>query len=201
MVKSASGVRERHQRETERLLTELARRLTAENGLSGFTIEGLCEAADISRRTFFNYFASKEDAVVGVPVKRDDSILDLQFVEGGKRKDSSLVDDFASLIVARWQLLGITPESAREFFAALDREPKLLARFVNLSREHERADIVLVEVREGLAPGDPRASTLVHLMGALLRVSAEELLSSTSGGSFQLIFERRLAAARELLSR
>src|SRR5258707_8029297 len=59
-------------RRTERMaatasrLTTLSRRLTAERGLNGFTIEELCDEVGVSRRTFFNYFPSKEEAVVRV---------------------------------------------------------------------------------------------------------------------------------------
>ncbi len=37
----------------------------AHYGLNGFTIEQLCEDVGVSRRTFFNYFPSKEDAIIG----------------------------------------------------------------------------------------------------------------------------------------
>lgn len=39
-------------------------RLTVEHGLDRVTIDAIAEAANISRRTFSNYFARKEDAVL-----------------------------------------------------------------------------------------------------------------------------------------
>ena len=47
-------------------LTAVSRRLTAERGLNGFTVEELCAEVGISRRTFFNYFPSKDEAVIGM---------------------------------------------------------------------------------------------------------------------------------------
>jgi len=40
--------------------------LASEHGLDGFTVDDVAREAGISRRTFFNHFASKEEAVVEV---------------------------------------------------------------------------------------------------------------------------------------
>ena len=59
------GLRERKRAATRGSITAVARSLTAERGLNGYTVEEVCEQAGISRRTFFNYFPSKEDAILG----------------------------------------------------------------------------------------------------------------------------------------
>ena len=59
------GRRERKKLETRRALQDAALRLTLDHGLSKVTVEEIAEAADVSVRTFFNYFATKEDAIVG----------------------------------------------------------------------------------------------------------------------------------------
>lgn len=41
-----------------------ARRLVLEHGYDAITVETICASAEISRSTFFRYFASKEDAVL-----------------------------------------------------------------------------------------------------------------------------------------
>ncbi|MDD0857104.1 TetR family transcriptional regulator [Arthrobacter alpinus] len=59
------GLRARKREATRSAITARARALTAQDGLNGFTIEQLCEDVGVSRRTFFNYFPSKEDAIIG----------------------------------------------------------------------------------------------------------------------------------------
>ncbi|MEU8384243.1 TetR/AcrR family transcriptional regulator [Streptosporangium sp. NPDC048865] len=59
-----AGLRERKKAETRLAVHEAALRLTAEHGLENVTVEAIADAANISRRTFSNYFDSKEDAVL-----------------------------------------------------------------------------------------------------------------------------------------
>jgi AcrR family transcriptional regulator len=59
------GRRERKKAATRRALHRAAIRLVQERGLSAVTVEDITEAADVSARTFFNYFGCKEDAIVG----------------------------------------------------------------------------------------------------------------------------------------
>jgi len=58
-----SPVRERKKRETWRLVHAAALRLMTERGFDAVSVDDIVAAAGISRRTFFNYFASKESVV------------------------------------------------------------------------------------------------------------------------------------------
>jgi AcrR family transcriptional regulator len=59
------GLRERKRIATRRAIEIAAITLVQKRGLDAVTIDDIAQAADISPRTFFNYFASKEEAIVG----------------------------------------------------------------------------------------------------------------------------------------
>ena len=59
------GRRERKKLATRQALQDAALRLVADRGLEQVTVEDISEAADVATRTFFNYFSSKEEALLG----------------------------------------------------------------------------------------------------------------------------------------
>lgn len=66
MTEHAEGIgrREQKKRETRRAIRDAALDLAIENGVEALTVENIAQRAGVSPRTFFNYFASKEDALV-----------------------------------------------------------------------------------------------------------------------------------------
>lgn len=62
------GLRERKKRRTRAAIHTAALELVTDQGLEATTIEEISEAADISARTFFNYYPSKAAAALGIIV-------------------------------------------------------------------------------------------------------------------------------------
>ncbi|HET9070999.1 MAG TPA: TetR family transcriptional regulator [Acidimicrobiales bacterium] len=61
----SDSVRDRKKRATRNALRRAARDLVGERGLHAVTAEEIAAVAGVSPRTFFNYFPTKEDAVIG----------------------------------------------------------------------------------------------------------------------------------------
>lgn len=59
------GLRERKRRETRLRIEDCATQLIVERGFDNVTIDEVCEQAAVSRRTFFNYFDSKDQVAAG----------------------------------------------------------------------------------------------------------------------------------------
>lgn len=59
------GLRARKRRATENAIELSAVDLALELGIENVTVEAICERADVSRSTFFNYFAGRDYAIVG----------------------------------------------------------------------------------------------------------------------------------------
>ena len=64
-MNSECGLRELKRRRTRRSIEDAAITLIADRGYDDVTVEDICAAAEVSRRTFFNYFSSKDHAVFG----------------------------------------------------------------------------------------------------------------------------------------
>ena len=60
---SVTGLRARKRQQTRERLTRAAMALFLEHGFEATTLDDIAAAADISRRSFFHYFESKEDVV------------------------------------------------------------------------------------------------------------------------------------------
>ncbi|CAH0258195.1 hypothetical protein SRABI76_03418 [Microbacterium oxydans] len=191
MNDSAGSLRDIRKRETIRSLTDIARRLTIEHGFSGFTVEDLCAEAGISRRTFFNYFESKENAVFGF-TEIDPRLLELD--EEFVAMEGDLLDDFVALMLRRWALIDPLSD-APALMSVIENEPRLLRGAFDRLAETERRDVALIVRREGESEA-LRAEVVVHVTGALVRMCVDQLLHHHSTESIEDLVLRRLDVAR-----
>jgi AcrR family transcriptional regulator len=191
----------RRKSQARRFIT-LARAWTLERGLDGFTLEDLASAAGASRRTFFNYFPSKEHAVLGLQAEQRSEVEESAFVDGRLLGGgSALVDELAELVMRRAERLVPSAEDYRQLLAVVRAVPRLQHRMSSVLAERAEADVRLVEQREHLSLGDPRAQVVVRLVYLLLDQVIAERLQGTATGPFREHFASHLEFARALFDR
>lgn len=87
-------LRERKKSQTRAAIHEAAIRLVDAHGLDGVTIEQICADADVSPRTFFNYYPSKPAAVLGLP----EHVFGVDAVARFRDSDGTLVQALCDLM-------------------------------------------------------------------------------------------------------
>lgn len=166
---TADGRRERKKRETYHRLVTAARQLGLARGADAVTVEDIAERADVSVRTFFNYFASKDDAMVGLePGTCERLHADLL---ARPRRESPLRSLHAVLVPSdveaaayRW---GLRAELVR-------RSPALLPHHLAALAQIEHALATALAERLQLADDDRTARVVVGaVMGAVSAVLAD----------------------------
>ncbi|WP_235026488.1 TetR/AcrR family transcriptional regulator [Glutamicibacter sp. JC586] len=153
---------------TKTAITRHSRELTAESGFNGFTIENVCERVGISRRTFFNYFPSKLDAVFG---HESDAMPEGTFErfiaarpEGIEGFSPTLFSDLVDLTLERLSVDESEIVSTHSFFSIAHREPELLQHMVQTGPKKEAKFRELIAQREGVDPQDPLIGCLMHIL-------------------------------------
>jgi AcrR family transcriptional regulator len=179
-TEESCGLRERKKRETRRALNLAALDLVEERGYAAVTTEEIAARAGVSARTFFNYFPSKEAAVIGATAEELTSYA--AQLEGAPEGE-------APLDVLRRILAGmLAPAFVDRALRARRRrillgEPALAPALVGNNIRIENDLTAALERRLGLAPGASLECRLtVSLAIAAVRACIEHQQNGGSGG-------------------
>jgi AcrR family transcriptional regulator len=202
---SESGLRQRKRAATRGAVTATARALTAERGLNGYTVEEVCEAAGISRRTFFNYFPTKEDAIIGH--SEDDipaGVID-EFVAGGADSPAgeispTLFRDLVRLSLRLADGMSASEEETRQLIGVVHKEPQLILRIIGVTEQREAQFARDVARREGVTPDHPMVQMAVVLLSTIARKSSMAYFSDGNTRSYPDLLLENLSAASVLFS-
>ncbi|TCC53616.1 TetR family transcriptional regulator [Kribbella capetownensis] len=169
MRHAEGGLRERKKRETRAALAEAALRLALDKGPDNVTVEEIAEAADVSVRTFFNYFPHKEHAILGRNPEHLERALDRMRTAPAAESPLTtmwfVVDDVLRDLEREGEL------SRRG--ELIMSSPSLVYQLMMSSFEDERLLTAGLAERMGEPGGSVRAALIVSASGAACRVAME----------------------------
>lgn len=168
---------DRKKRATRADLRRAAVDLVEERGLGAVTVDEIAAAAGVSTRTFFNYFPSKEDAVVGwEPALLQEMVAHLRTRPVGEPPLQALGASF----------LEVFPPGDADVSGLLQRlrvtrsDPHLVAHQVRRFGETERELVAALAERRGTDPAHDHYAALV--VATALAAGRAALMAWCDGG-------------------
>src|SRR5690349_3382616 len=151
----ATGLRERKKQQTRELIAGTARRLFAERGFERVSVAEIARTADVSEKTVFNYFPTKEDLVYWRLESFEEELLDtLRERAAGE----SLLEAFGRFVRKPRGMLGRYDPETQERLAAVSRmiasSPSLLAREQQIFAGYTRSLAALIAEETGASTDD-----------------------------------------------
>lgn len=163
----SGGLRERKKAARRAALVSATHDLVSEHGLDAVTIEMICDRIGVSQRTFFNYFDSKIDAVLGItPWDLDPEAVET-FVAGGPT--GTLLLDCAELASAQLTDFPLDPERMGQIMELAHREPQLLIRHMAWLEERCGQIERLVARRNGVEVAGPQEKSTAMVVTLMVR--------------------------------
>lgn len=199
MGSTKEDLRSARRRQTHDVIARAAVRLALERGASSVTVDEIAAAAGVSRRTFFNYFPCKEDALVQGPPEPNDEEVERFVTDTGL----SWLEALRLLLVEHASLIEGRGSEVRDSHLLFQANPELLAplhaRFAAF--EKSLADVIR---QRGETTGAPVDAVLVAAVcTGLLRVAADRWLAGSDApppGRLTELVGEAVGSLRDLLS-
>ncbi|MDU0308752.1 TetR family transcriptional regulator [Rhizobium sp. 10PS4] len=168
-AETTEGRRERKRRQTRERIEQAAMTLFLQRGFEATTIEDITEAADVSKRSFFDYFPSKEEVVFAWQDAFADRLM--AAIAARPAKETSVAAVEAAITAT---VIASVDEPGLALGELIHRTPALKARdqLKYAKLEQKLAEALLL--RKGGDPLErPRMRVLAAIVIGALRVGAE----------------------------
>ena len=172
---ATAGLRERKRLATARAIEVAAITLVADKGLDKVTVDEISRVADISPRTFFNYFASKESALIGATPEPPTADAISAYVNAS---DGTVFDGLGALLAAATEGTSNDTELMLKRRSLLKDYPQLFAMRMAAMREFEDRVREIVALR--LVADDPALATDSDLL-----LSRSRLITNVAFGAMK----------------
>lgn len=170
-------LRTARRRQTRAAITEAAVGLALERGAAAVTVDEIAAAAGVSRRTFFNYFHAKEDALVHGPPDLDPDDVAAFTADTA----SSWLDALRQLMLRHTaQVMTARGEILRSF-RLVESDPELLPVLLKRFEEFDRRLITVIEARAERVGHSLDAELVAAVVTAVLRVASQRWLHAPDG--------------------
>jgi AcrR family transcriptional regulator len=191
---SALGLRERKRWQTRERLTRVAMALFLERGFEATTLDDIASAADISRRSFFHYFASKEDVVFAW---QEESTAALIAAVAARPANESMLTAAENAISAMVRQL--EPGEAMAMAQLKRDNPALQARDQVKYEKLERALAEALGKRAGHKTERLQARLVAMITTGAMRIGGELWAAEGAREKPEALAKRTFAAIRAIL--
>ncbi|WP_327729948.1 TetR family transcriptional regulator [Streptomyces sp. NBC_00487] len=169
------GLRERKKQRTHDALLRAALELFTTQGYEATTVDEIAEAVDVSQRTFFRYFAGKEEAALAVIDLTQEHFL---AAVRARPADEAPLEAMRNAVLEGWDAIGEAVEQVvpvdlyLRAYGMVESTPALLAAHLRRADEVAREMERIVAEREGLdVDTDARPRVAVAVFGGVMRVT------------------------------
>jgi AcrR family transcriptional regulator len=199
MAPGTVGLRERKKLRTRAQLTDAALRLFTKRGFDGTTIDDIVEAVEVSPRTFFRYFDSKEDVVIGF---FDDMGEELRAMLAARPQREP---PFTAVRRSLGSLIGLYTDEADRVMATkrlADETPAIRARLLDKHARWENAVTEELATRLGVDPDrDPRPRLIAAVALAALSTAVTRWVDGDGRENLPVLLDQALEAVATGLDR